>query len=130
MDDVPQIGEKSRMLAECFNRIKRAKRRDEVDDLVATINALMIPCSYTYVDSNTWIHVVMIENEAFLKQLDNSFAGLAPGLPASMHCIADVIWRFNPMTSIWNIIKDRTGTLESLCPIKCGGVPQCKPAAP
>ena len=120
MDDVPQIGEKSRMLMTCISRIKKSTDRTVIDDLVATINTLTIPRSYTYVDPDGHIHIVLIENASMMKNLDNweKRARILGGMFYSV----DVVWRFNPQSGVWNVIKDRTGVYESLCPMKCGGI--------
>src|SRR5271157_4760968 len=120
MDDVPLLGEKARMLIECYYRIKRATDRAVVDDLVTTINTLTIPRSYTFVDHAGQIHVVMIENASMMKRFED-WGRLS--LPTRLMHSADVVWRFNPQSGIWNVVKDRTGVYESLCPMKCGGIP-------
>jgi len=117
--DVPLVGERSRMLIECYRRIRRTTDSDEVDDLVTTINALTIPRSYTYVSPDDGqIHLVVIEDASIMRMLERGGR-----MPAGLMSGADVVWRFEPQSGVWNVIKDRTGIYESLCPIKCGGIP-------
>jgi hypothetical protein len=118
------VGEKARQLGYII-RLIRTKLSDQLpigvyagsrfadaylDDLVACFNVLTLPRGYVYVDKEArLIHLVLID-------LKNSLPGMM------INHEADVVWRFNPTTGLWNTTKDRTGLFEPLCPIKAGGI--------
>lgn len=116
----PWVADKARMLGWLINKIRRlgpgAGR-----DCIETFNALTIPRGYIYIDPDDMIHVVMLQQGAMgepLKLLD---------FGVFVAHEADFVWCFDPATGMWNVLKDRTGAFESLCPIKCGGIPAKNP---
>lgn len=102
----------------------------DIASYVATFNALMLPKGYMYVSDDMLVHLVIIDMK------NEPAGGLKPGTLTSIAGStsggfglfhgADVIWKFRPQTGIWTTTKDHTGNFESLCPIKCGGMPEVK----
>jgi hypothetical protein len=118
--------DKARTLAFLIRKIRNVMRAEmtvadsvEIADYVETFNALSIPRGYVYVDPDGLVHVVVVRQGLVKKQVQHPF-GTEIGFSA------DVIWDFDPVTGLWNTFKDRMGTFESLCPIKCGGIPTVK----
>lgn len=116
---------KDRMLEELIQLMRRMPPCVGRDDHVETFNALMLPRAYVHVAEDGLVHVIVIK---FAVDIDNSrpetFA--TRPLPIGVQHSADVIWRFDPGTGLWNTLKDKTGAFSSLCPIKCGGIPTVK----
>jgi len=114
-----------RTIKECF---KDDRLRSGIPDYVATFNALALPKCYLYVDPDDLVHVVFIDSRPRALEGDERDALPLPkiGLGMQVQFSADVIWNFRPQTGMWTIAKDRTGDFESLCPIKCGGMPEVK----
>lgn len=116
------VAEKARALGFLIRKIKEVQKADEasvrrtVADYVETFNALTIPKGYVYIDPDGLVHVVVIRQGMVKKQADRPFG-------TEMQFSADVIWDFDPVTGLWNTFKDRTGVFQSLCPMKCGGIP-------
>ena len=94
--------------------------KQSVTDLVNTFNALALPKGYVYICPDDMIHVVMINNSLNSTSLQESIP-LAYKLGSQVSHEADIIWDFEPMTGLWRTLKDRTGILSSLCPMKFGG---------
>ena len=111
-----QLAAKSRMLAELVREIRRVKPSAVRDDYVNTFNALTIPRGYLYIDPDGLVHVVMLRK-------GTQGPPALPSFGSAVAHSADVIWDFDPVTGLWNTLKDRTGDFEKLCPIKCGGIP-------
>jgi hypothetical protein len=103
---------KNKFLGNLIFRIKQASPEGR-SDLLETFNALTLP-KYFMVLTDDMIHLVYIGKETV--ELSR--------LPTMLSHTADVIWHFEPFTGIWNIAKDRTGSFQSLCPIKMGGIPE------
>lgn len=82
---------------------------------VTLINVLLLPHGYVYVDEHGLVNLVVINGPKLIRPTSLSL----------MH-YADVYWHFQPATGEWNVIKDRTGSLDALCPIKFGGIPAVK----
>ena len=113
---------KARTLMHLMRRIRkvlhgRAPASEySASDLVQEFNALSLPSSYLFIDANAWIHVVVIEKS---RADSRAHKDLTVGQAHE----ADIIWSFVPETGLWTAIKDRTGgSIQSLCPIKCGGL--------
>jgi len=106
------LTKRSRALGYFIGEIKRNTAHDPVvvKDNIESFNALAMPRFYVCV-SDDLVHIV--------KLVSDELSSNVPPLQVSY--AADVIWYFNYMTGIWNVIKDRTGIFESLCPMKCGG---------
>jgi hypothetical protein len=129
---VEQLAQKSRTFAALIRTIKQCLTADglrsSIPDYVATFNALALPKCYMYVDPNDLVHVVFIDNRQRSLEGDERAALPLPklGLGMQVEVSADVIWNFQPQTGMWRVTKDRTGDFQSLCPIKCGGMPEVK----
>lgn len=116
--------------------------RGGIAEYVAMFNALSLPSGYVYVDKDMLVHLVFIDMKNVRDDVgDKKSVALAPGnvytysgrkskigssSSLELEFSADVIWNFRPETGIWTTTKDRTGDFESLCPIKCGGMPEVK----
>jgi hypothetical protein len=110
--------------------IKRAGWNDSrcnVGDLIAEFNALMLPKGYVHVDESGLVHLVLIGNRLAKHGVSDNRVRWSFSLPAAALYTADVVWQFEPLTGLWDVLKDRTGVFQPLCPIKCGGCPAKTP---
>jgi hypothetical protein len=114
-------GEKARVLTYIIRQLRNGLSDEDVAECVSTFNALSIPRGYIYVDSDRVIHVVMIRRG--MVNAAPAFTSFSAGVIYG----ADVVWDFDPVSGTWLTLKDRTELYESLCPIKCGGIPTVKP---
>ena len=114
-----------RTIKQCF---KDDRLRSDIPGYVATFNALALPRCYVYIDPDDLVHVVFIDTRCGQLKGDQHAALPLPqlGLGMQVEFTADVIWNFQSQTGMWTTTKDRTGVFESLCPIKCGGMPEVK----
>jgi hypothetical protein len=119
------LGVKAFFLQELVRQIHRTASGKERNDYIETFNALMLPKAYVHVDDADLVHIVVIKFTSSINGDDSSTFTLA-ALPLGVQHHADIIWRFDPATGLWNTLKDRTGDFSSLCPIKCGGIPTVK----
>lgn len=101
-----------------------------IADIVNTFNALTLPKCYIYVDDATsWIHLVSVQIVPFRLVVDDrGWNDMVPNELITQHVVfnVDFVWHFDAKTGLWNSVKDRTQSLSSLCPVKCGGMQQCK----
>lgn len=90
-----------------------------VDDCFHYVNALLIPRAYIHVDDKKLIHLVVIKASPDI-QFDVN-------MPSGTLWTADVVWRFNPMSGEWHVMKDRNGDYENCGRVFLGGMPKHKP---